>query len=51
MPGEAYLALSGATIELIHAVVRAGDTDALPGLEEPILSLYLAVLASRPWTA
>lgn len=51
VPAEAYLALSGAAIELIHAVVRVGDTDALPGLEEPIISLYLAVLASRPWTA
>lgn len=51
VPGEAYLALSGAAIELIHSLVRAGDTDALPSLEEPILSLYLAVLASRPWTA
>ena len=51
VPGEAYLALSGAAIELIHALVRTGDTDALPGLEEPIISLYLAVLASRPWTA
>jgi AcrR family transcriptional regulator len=51
VPGEAYLALSGAAVELMHALVRTGDTDALPGLEEPIVSLYLAVLASRPWTA
>ncbi len=51
VPGEAYLALSGAAVELMRAVVRTGDTDALPGLEEPIVSLYLAVLASRPWTA
>ena len=51
VPAEAFLALSGAAVELIRAVVRTGDTDALPGLEEPIMSLYLAVLASRPWTA
>jgi AcrR family transcriptional regulator len=50
VPGEAYLALSGAAVELIRAVVRTGDTGALPGLEEPIMSLYLAVLAARPWT-
>ena len=48
---RAYLALSGASTELVRSVVRAGQTDALPGLEETILSLHLAVLAARPWTA
>jgi len=51
VPGEAYLALSGASTELVRSVVRAGETEALPGLEETILSLHLAVLAARPWTA
>jgi AcrR family transcriptional regulator len=51
VPGEAYLALAGASAELVRSVVRAGQADALPGLEETIVSLHLAVLASRPWTA
>ena len=51
VPGEAYFALAGAGDELIRSVVRAGQTDALPGLEETIVSLHLAVLAARPWTA
>jgi hypothetical protein len=48
---HAYLALSGASTGLVRSVVRAGETDALPGLEETILSLHLAVLAARPRTA
>ena len=51
VPEEAYLALAGATIELVRSMVRAGRTDALPDLEETILSLHLAVLAGRPWPA
>jgi AcrR family transcriptional regulator len=51
VPGAAYLALSGGSSELVRSVVRAGRTDALPGLEETILSLHLAVLAARPWPA
>jgi AcrR family transcriptional regulator len=51
VPGEAYLALVGAAAGLVRSVVRSGQADALPGLEEPIVSLYLAVLAARPWTA
>ena len=51
VPGEAYLALVGATAELVRSMVRAGQTDALPSLEETIVSLHLAVLADRPWTA
>jgi AcrR family transcriptional regulator len=51
VPGEAYLALSGASSELVRSIVRTGQTDALPRLEETIVSLHLAVLAARPWTA
>ena len=51
VPGEAYLALSGATAELVRSVVRTGQIDALPSLEETIVSLHLAVLADRRWTA
>jgi AcrR family transcriptional regulator len=51
VPGEAYEALSGASDELIRPVVRAGRADALPGLEDTFMSLHMAVLAARPWTA
>ena len=49
VPSEAYLALAGATAELVRSMVRAGRTDALPGLGETLISLHLAVLAARPW--
>ena len=49
VPSEAYLALAGATDELVRSMVRAGRTDALPELEETLVSLHLAVLAARPW--
>ena len=49
VPAEAYLALAGATVELVRSLVRAGRTDALPELEETLVSLHLAVLAGRPW--
>ena len=49
VPPEAYLALAGATDELVRSMVRAGLTDALAGLEETLVSLHLAVLAGRPW--
>ncbi len=49
VPSEAYLALAGAAAELVRPIVRAGRTDALPGLEETLVSLHLAVLAARPW--
>jgi AcrR family transcriptional regulator len=50
VPGEAYLALAGATAELVRSMVRTGQADALPSLEETIVSLHLAVLAGRRWT-
>ena len=49
VPSEAYLALAGATAELVRSMVRAGWTDALPKLEETLVSLHLAILAARPW--
>jgi len=49
VPPEAYLALAGATDELVRSTVRADRTDALPELEETLVSLHLAVLAARPW--
>jgi AcrR family transcriptional regulator len=49
VPSAAYLALAGATDELVRSMVRAGRTDALPELEETLVSLHLAVLAGRPW--
>ena len=51
VPPEAYLALAGATDELVRSLVRAGRTDTLPELEETLVSLHLAVLAARPWPA
>lgn len=49
VPGDAYLALAGATAELVRARVRAGRTKDLPELEDTLVSLHLAVLAGQPW--
>jgi AcrR family transcriptional regulator len=49
VPPAAYLALAGATAELVRSLVHAGRTDALPELEETLVPLHLAVLAGRPW--
>src|SRR5580700_2240801 len=49
VPSGAYLALAGATAELVRSMVRAGWTDDLPDLEQTLVSLHLAVLAARPW--
>lgn len=49
VPGDAYLALAGATAELIRSHVHAGRTAELSGVEDTLVSLHLAVLASRPW--
>jgi len=51
VPPQVYLALAGAADELVRSMVRTGRTGALPELEETIVSLYLAVLAARPWPA
>jgi len=49
VPQEAYLALAGATAELVRSIVRADRTDELPDLEDTLVSLHLAVLAACPW--
>jgi AcrR family transcriptional regulator len=49
VPPEAYLALAGAMAQLVRSMVRTSRTDALPELEETLVSLHLAVLAARPW--
>jgi AcrR family transcriptional regulator len=46
---EAYLGLAGATIELVRSMVYADRTDALPDLEDTLVSIHLAVLAGRAW--
>ena len=49
VPPEAYLALAGATAELVRSTVYAGRTGTLPDLEDTLVSLHLAVFAGRPW--
>jgi AcrR family transcriptional regulator len=51
VPAEAYLALAGATAELVRSGVRAAQTHALPKLEDTLVALHLSVLAARPWPA
>ena len=51
VPDEAYLALAGATVELVRSMVYADRTDALPELEDTVVALHLAVIAGRPWPA
>jgi AcrR family transcriptional regulator len=51
VPDEAYLALAGATAELVRSLVRANRTKELTDLEDTLVSLHLAVLAGRPWGA
>jgi AcrR family transcriptional regulator len=49
VPYDAYLALSGATVELVSVRVRRGSTDQLPELEDTLVALHMAVLAGLPW--
>jgi AcrR family transcriptional regulator len=49
VPYDAYLALSGATTELVGFRVRRGRTAELPDLEDTVVALYLAVLAGQAW--
>jgi len=49
LPETAYLALAGATVELVRSTVYADRTDALPDLEDTVVALHLAVMAGRPW--
>lgn len=49
VPGEAYLALVGATAKLVRSAIRGGLPGALGKLEDSLVALHLAVLAARPW--
>jgi AcrR family transcriptional regulator len=49
VPPEAYLALAGATAELVRALVRDDRTKELPDLENTLVALHLAVLAGQAW--
>ncbi|HEY4462800.1 MAG TPA: helix-turn-helix domain-containing protein [Streptosporangiaceae bacterium] len=49
VPYEAYLALAGATAELVRVKVRGGATDSIPALEDTMVALHLAVMAGRRW--
>lgn len=49
VPDDAYMALVGATAELVRSAVRGGQTHTLPKLENTLVSLHLAVLAAQPW--
>ena len=49
VPYEAYLALAGATAELVRARVRRGEAETLPAMEDTLVSLHLAVMAGRRW--
>jgi AcrR family transcriptional regulator len=51
VPDDAYMAIEGATAQLVRTAVRNGETHALPKLEDTIMSLHLAVIAARPWPA
>jgi AcrR family transcriptional regulator len=49
VPDEAYMALAGATGELVRSLVRADRAKELPDLEDTVVALHLAVMAGRPW--
>lgn len=49
VPFEAYLAVGGATTQLVRTCVREGRTADLPAMEDTLVALHLAVLAARPW--
>jgi AcrR family transcriptional regulator len=51
VPSEVYLALAGATGELVRERVRSGHSDDLPQLEDTLVAMHLAVLAGRRWPA
>jgi AcrR family transcriptional regulator len=51
LPYDAYLALAGATAELVRTRVRAGQISAIPVLEDTLVALHLAVMTGQPWPA
>lgn len=51
VPQAAYLALAGATAELVRTEVRHDRVRGIPHLEDTLVALHLAILAARPWHA
>lgn len=51
VPSVAYVALAGATSELVRAEVQAGNTETIISLTDTLVALHLAVLAARPWSS
>ncbi|MCO1656194.1 TetR/AcrR family transcriptional regulator [Pseudonocardia humida] len=51
VPFDAYVALVGATTELVSTRVHHDRIGELPDLEDTLTALHLAVLAGRPWPA
>ena len=51
VPYEAYLALAGATAELVRTEVRHDRIRSVPALVDTLVALHLAILAARPWHA
>ncbi|HWG15120.1 MAG TPA: TetR/AcrR family transcriptional regulator [Streptosporangiaceae bacterium] len=51
LPSDAYLALAGATAELVKARVRADEASDVRVLEDALVALHLAVMAAQPWPA
>ena len=51
LPYDAYLALAGATAELVRGRVRAGQISTVPALEDTLVALHLAVMTGQPWPA
>lgn len=49
VPPQAYLAVGGATTQLVRTCVREGRTAQLPDLEDTLVALHLAVLAGQRW--
>lgn len=51
VPPDAYLAVAGATAELVRSYVRADRAKELGDLTDTLMNLHLAVFAGRPWGA
>ncbi len=49
VPYDAYLALAGATTELVSVRVRHNRASELPQLEDTLVALHLAVFAAQRW--
>ncbi|HEX4723604.1 MAG TPA: TetR/AcrR family transcriptional regulator [Pseudonocardiaceae bacterium] len=49
VPFDAYLAIAGATVELVSVRVRRGRPDQLAELEDTFVALYLAILGGQAW--